>query len=136
MQSAVATRHGYDELYTKLFTGLELITHHYRGDRTKILIFRTDIRDGTTAATDAQIMSINASTDLNLKRFTLSEIAYFLAYIDDPSQKVYSRLSELSTFRSARDRKWHFALYYPEISEDKAFTWKQKDDPFTVTSKI
>ena len=51
----------------------------------------------------------------------------------DPSAKLYSRLDEMESFRSAVDNKLTFFLHYPELHPTKGFLFKQKDNPHTVT---
>jgi hypothetical protein len=41
----------------------------------------------------------------------------------------------MNNFRNQEDNKFLFMLRYPELSNNKAFTFKQSDNPFSVTSK-
>ncbi len=53
----------------------------------------------------------------------------------DPSARLYSRLADMESFRSAKDGNFFFGLAYPEISANKLITWKQTDNPFDVTGR-
>jgi hypothetical protein len=46
---------------------------------------------------------------------------------------LFSRLGDMEDYRSRRDGKLFFALYYPELNSEKAYTFKQRDNPYNVT---